>query len=95
MATKCDQMGHVWHSTTAPGWFSCQRAIGFRAKTGKLLYCNAVAVCPGCLGSALAGVLVVWCTTHQGLSLDAFPVSQSSKSAPGGASISGEQSSLW
>lgn len=72
--TKCDHLGHEWQVTSAPGWFRCGRVVAYNVRKNKLVYCNAIAVCPGCLGYRLSLVPAVLCVLHQHLDLDQFAV---------------------
>jgi hypothetical protein len=93
--SKCDHLGHEWHVTTAPGWFRCGRVVDHNLRKERLVLCNAVAVCPGCLGYHISGVYSVPCVLHQSFSFDAFPVVTLAVSSGSPDGESYQQGSLW
>ena len=86
--TPCEERGHVFASSTSPGWFRCQRWVTAAKQ------CDAVAVCPGCLGFRLVGALHVFCPAHQGYTLEQFSVNFGA-AQPAYEVIEAEQTSLW
>lgn len=92
--SKCDRIGHSWQPTNFSGWFQCMRVLRYSQK-GVPTYCNTPALCPGCLGYRLAGVLSILCFIHeQTCILEAFPVLDRSPRSTSEVS-SYTQSSLW
>ena len=91
--TYCEEYGHKYEVTTAPGWFRCERPS--YTKKGTIIPCGAVALCPGCLGYRLAGAINVLCVIHyQTCVLEDFPlvvpVDESVQPA-----VTGEQLTFW
>ena len=78
MEKKCEVLGHAWVTTTAPGWYRCDRAVDLKLVKGgteyKPVVCGAVAHCPGCLGYCLTTHPVVFCSLHVGLDLGTIPL---------------------
>lgn len=79
----CEQAGHCWEYTTAPGWFRCGRIIAtVENRSGsRSVPCGVVAHCPGCLGYILAGVSLRFCSVHDAGPIREYPVVSSGPSS--------------
>jgi hypothetical protein len=98
----CEEGHHIWQTTTAPGWFRCHEVVGSqtvkrgRSSKMQLIYCCAVAYCPGCLGYCMQGYPVVLCPAHVTLNVESLPqVTHRSSARPSRSASSGKQQSLW
>ncbi len=95
MQSTCDERGHCWESSTSSGWVVCRRVVDRgRGVSCRLVYCDAIAYCPGCLGYSLPTSIIAFCSVHVGFDLRAIPhvmhQKQSVESAP-----PPKQQSLW
>ncbi len=95
--SKCEVQGHQFHVTPVPGFFQCGRAIDYKPKSGKLVYCGQLAVCPACLGFVYSCLPVFFCEAHHFCCLEDFRVIAciDDTSSVGVERLSYEQSSLW
>jgi hypothetical protein len=98
----CEEGRHIWQTTTAPGWFRCHEVVGSKTvKRGRLsdlqlIYCSAVAYCPGCLGYCLDGYSKVLCQAHVTVNVESLPlVTCRSSSRPSRSAPCEKQKSLW
>ncbi len=95
---KCETLGHSWVTTTAPGWFRCDKVVDLKPIKGgteyKSVLCGAIAHCPGCLGYCLTTHPVVFCARHVGLDLMTVPLVVHHKERVQHVS-GGKQQSLW
>ncbi len=95
--SRCEQQGHQFHAVLAPGWFQCNRAIDYKAKSDKLMYCGQLAVCPACLGFVYSCLPVVFCEEHQSYRVEDFEVIAcvDDTASPGVEQLMFQRPSLW
>jgi len=99
IASPCEQRGHIWQFTAAPGWCKCGRIVATKTTKhnpiGYSVYCSAVGYCPGCLGYRMQEYEVVMCPSHAHININLLPLVPSTHTVSSSTVITADQHSLW